>query len=381
MKEMAENNQIFKNNYTDIVPVGHGGFGEVYKAKYKNDLQTYAIKKIRFDQHKNRDEVDKVKSEIFVLAKLGHINIVRYYDSWQEISEDQTDDSSEEGIGFSSDCSAEADPKDSSHVSSHIREQTSDFSSDSVVFEGCNVDSESLYDENNKCKDKQYIELYIKMEYCSSTLRSYIDSNKLHSDRMKFFNFSRQIVEGLEYLHQQKIIHRDLNPANIFVTEDEVIKIGDFGLSRYISVPSTEATDSDDTSQHEEGELELTMYIGTKRYAAPEVLKKRGQSYGLQADLYSLGLVLFEMVYEPLKTEHEKEPIFKSLRVQKFPENFGSTDLQMQARKLISGLLKPEPTERPALRSILSEDFLSTEVKSLVIREAGDDRQYGMYVS
>ena len=337
MKEMAENNQIFKNNYTDIVPVGHGGFGEVYKAKYKNDLQTYAIKKIRFDQHKNRDEVDKVKSEIFVLAKLGHINIVRYYDSWQEISEDQTDDSSEEE---SSDCSAEADSKDSIHSSSYITEQTSDFSSDNVVFGGCSV-------------DKQYIELYIKMEYCSSTLRNYIDSNKLYSDRMKFFYFSRQIVEGLEYLHQQKIIHRDLNPANIFVTEDEVIKIGDFGLSRYISAPSTEATDSDDTSQHEEGELELTMYIGTKRYAAPEVLKKRGQSYGLQADLYSLGLVLFEMVYEPLKTEHEKEPIFKNLRVQKFPENFGLTDLQMQARKLISGLLKPEPTERPALRSIL----------------------------
>jgi hypothetical protein len=85
------------------------------------------------------------------------------------------------------------------------------------------------------------------------------------------------IAKGLSYLHERGIVHRDLKPANIFY-DDGYVKIGDYGLSKHISV-----------SQHS-GQ---TVSVGTVHYMAPEI---GSGNYTKAIDIYALGVILFEML-------------------------------------------------------------------------------------
>uniref|UniRef100_A0A4W5N4H2 Protein kinase domain-containing protein n=1 Tax=Hucho hucho TaxID=62062 RepID=A0A4W5N4H2_9TELE len=69
------------------------------------------------------------------------------------------------------------------------------------------------------------------MEYCEkSTLRDTIDQG-LHQDKSRLWSFFREILDGLAYIHQQGMIHRDLKPVNIFLDSQDHVKIGGFGLA------------------------------------------------------------------------------------------------------------------------------------------------------
>jgi hypothetical protein len=100
------------------------------------------------------------------------------------------------------------------------------------------------------------------------------------------------------YLHDQGIVHRDLKPANIFFDEDQqVIKIGDYGLSKFISC------------SRRSGQTES---VGTFHYMAPEIGKG---VYGKEIDIYALGIILFEVLTGrvPFEGESSQEIIMKHL--------------------------------------------------------------------
>lgn len=86
--------------------------------------------------------------------------------------------------------------------------------------------------------------------------------------------FIQQIVRGCIYLHENKVIHRDLKLANLFMNDDLEVKIGDFGLATRIDF---------------DGERKKTL-CGTPNYIAPEVLAKRGHSF--EVDVWSLGCIV-----------------------------------------------------------------------------------------
>ena len=136
--------------------------------------------------------------------------------------------------------------------------------------------------------------LYIAMQLCSGiNLREFINSN--FDDEEQKIQLLRGILEGLAYIHSKHIIHRDLKPANVFLTDQNKVKIGDFGLAtseeRSISI-SMELNDCDLLG-------DKTKAVGTGFYRAPEQLKS--QKYDEKVDIYSLGIIIFELFY-PFKT-------------------------------------------------------------------------------
>ncbi len=121
-------------------------------------------------------------------------------------------------------------------------------------------------------------EYFIVMEYVSGpSLRDLLIAEPHGLGAQKAAYFVRELGKGLAYLHDRGIVHRDLKPGNIFY-EDGYVKIGDYGLSKFISVSRHSAQ---------------TASVGTVHYMAPEV---GSGSYQRGIDIYALGVILYEML-------------------------------------------------------------------------------------
>jgi serine/threonine-protein kinase len=94
-------------------------------------------------------------------------------------------------------------------------------------------------------------------------------------------DYAAQICNGLAYAHRQNLLHRDIKPANILVTKDDVVKLSDFGIARAVS-------------QHTMTVTQPGMVMGSVYYISPE--QAQGHELHEMSDLYSLGVVLYEML-------------------------------------------------------------------------------------
>ncbi|XP_067310946.1 eIF-2-alpha kinase GCN2 isoform X2 [Pseudorasbora parva] len=205
--------------------------------------------------------------------------------------------------------------------------------------------------------------LYIQMEYCEkSTLRDTIDQG-LHQDSSRLWRLFREILDGLSYIHEQGMIHRDLKPVNIFLDSQDHVKIGDFGLATDHPanaagkleleecnsgfVPKPDPTDN------------MTGMVGTALYVGPEVQGNTKATYNQKVDLFSLGIILFEMSYRPMTTASERIFVLSQLRKESvnFPEDFSEYESGTQ-RKVIRWLLTHDPALRPSAVELLKSDLL-----------------------
>ena len=168
--------------------------------------------------------------------------------------------------------------------------------------------------------------LYIIMEYINGKeLFEYIISNKKLSE-LESCKFYQQIISGIEYLGKIKVVHRDIKPENLLLDNKNNIKIVDFGLSN--SYPKNEL---------------LTTACGSPCYAAPEMINGE-KYYGLKADIWSSGIVLYAMLcgYLPFE-ESDNEKLYKKITAGKFKTpNF----LSESAKDFLHRVLDVDPKSR-----------------------------------
>lgn len=160
---------------------------------------------------------------------------------------------------------------------------------------------------------------------------------------------AKQSSLGVFWLHQSKILHLDLKPANIFVDENWVTKVADFGLSQL----------KDD----------IQFAGGTLHYMAPEVLN--GEDFDEKADVYSFGLVLWEFMSETVpwnnvlvKFEDFKEHVAVRQERPKMPANVPANLAQ-----LIEHCWSQNPAHRPTMQQIVSSDIFDHLIIEHVITD------------
>ncbi|PIA30844.1 hypothetical protein AQUCO_05400146v1 [Aquilegia coerulea] len=239
------------------------------------------------------------------------------------------------------------------------------------------------------------------MDYCSggdlNALRKKQTEKMFSDDVIRFY--AAELVLVLEYLHGLGIIYRDLKPENILIQENGHLMIVDFDLSTKLSSKSpsnqlnksksSETTakrkkrsmsrlwlcdsaisqvDSVETSVHSRTVLvesveKSNSFVGTEEYVAPEIITGKGHDFGV--DWWSLGVVLYEMLYgkTPFRGINRKETFYRILS--KSPELVGE---QTDLRDLIKRLLEKDPEKRISVEEIKGHDYFKGVIWDSIIQ-------------
>ncbi|XP_066232988.1 eukaryotic translation initiation factor 2-alpha kinase 3 [Saccopteryx leptura] len=189
--------------------------------------------------------------------------------------------------------------------------------------------------------------LYIQMQLCrKENLKDWMHSRcRLEQrERGACLHIFLQIAEAVQFLHGKGLMHRDLKPSNIFFTMDDVVKVGDFGLVTAMDQDEEEQTVLTPMPAY----ARHTGQVGTKLYMSPEQI--HGSNYSHKVDIFSLGLILFELLY-PFSTQMERVRILTDVRNLKFPPLF--TQKYPHEHRMVQDMLSPSPMERPEATDII----------------------------
>ena len=206
---------------------------------------------------------------------------------------------------------------------------------------------------------------YLVMEYVDgSPITEYCDRVQLSiEDRLRLF---QQVCEGVQHAHQKAIIHRDLKPSNILVTEVDgrpAPRIIDFGVAKPIT-------------QGDDGRTQFTQIgsmIGTLGYMSPEQADSGGEDIDTRSDVYSLGVVLYELLVGVLPLNVNRLTYYEVLRVlREVDVPRPSTGLRQMGDSL--AVAQKRGTELAALDRQLRGDADAIALKAL---EKDRNRRYG----
>lgn len=211
--------------------------------------------------------------------------------------------------------------------------------------------------------DRKLGQIRIVMELADTDLGRYLQSEP-NLNLAQIRSLWRQMLEAVDVIHRERIIHSDLKPMN-FVLVKGALKVIDFGIAKRISNDTTN--------------ISRDRATGTLSYMAPEALKLKPGPFKVSraADVWSLGIILYQMVYQRSPFEHldmaQKVAVLTdpSTRIDLPQEHrFAGhgEEVRAQLREVLAGCLQRDPRRRATLAELLSHPLLRTE--ETVSREA-----------
>ena len=199
----------------------------------------------------------------------------------------------------------------------------------------------------NIVKFERYFEdnenVYILLEICKNkTLNELLKRRKIISE-LEMRYYLAQILSAVKYMHENKVIHRDLKLGNLFLGQNLMIKIGDFGLA---------------TRLEYDGERKHTV-CGTPNYIAPEILENKHSGHSFEVDYWAIGVIVYTLLIgkPPFETEDVKET-YKKITADnyEFPSNVFISD---EAKNFIKEILVIDPNKRLTPDKMLKHPFMT----------------------
>ncbi|MHB1335225.1 MAG: Stk1 family PASTA domain-containing Ser/Thr kinase [Candidatus Humimicrobiaceae bacterium] len=195
---------------------------------------------------------------------------------------------------------------------------------------------------------------FICMEYVEGqSLEEIIDKQGILSPIITA-KYSIQICNALEVAHNNNLIHRDIKPQNIIVTPDGIVKITDFGIAKSLIEDNTKTIN----------------ILGTSYYISPE--QAQGKILSYSTDIYSLGIVMYEMLTAdlPFRGENAIEISLKHINERPLRPSIIVNNIPVQIEKIILHCLKKNPNNRYGNVSVLKADLQNfLEKKPLFIEK------------
>ncbi|KAI3770303.1 hypothetical protein L6452_01431 [Arctium lappa] len=178
--------------------------------------------------------------------------------------------------------------------------------------------------------------LYIFLEPTKDSLAKLYEKYELRDSQVSFY--TRQILSGLNYLHERFVVHRGINCANILVDASGSVKLSDFGLANAKTLNKVKSCKG-------------------AYWMAPEVVN-RANGYGLASDIWSLGCTVLEMLTRKIPYSH-LEVLPALFRIGRgIPPPVPET-LSAEARDFILKCLQVNPNDRPSAGQLLEHPFLT----------------------
>jgi len=285
------------NNYILLDVLGTGSYGEVRLCKDRTSDDLFAIKIISKDLLKkkkagNTSETyfEDIKREIAIMKKLLHPNVLRLY----EVLDDP-------------------------HV------------------------------------NKMYLVLeYMKKGDLINVLQERDTSNKdkeEHQNKVtplpeaELWNIFRQVIAGIRYLHYQNIVHGDIKPQNLLVSEDGVVKIADFGISKMLHGSSQKLADA----------------VGTPAFMAPELCKGGVTFSGQLADIWAIGATMFMLRFgHPPFVANNILALYAKIQSDPLVFPTAVAPLDPGLKELLEGMLTKDPYKRSTLVQVATHTWIRT---------------------
>lgn len=179
--------------------------------------------------------------------------------------------------------------------------------------------------------------IYIVMEYCVTVLHELFDKapeNKLPISQAHCYFV--QLIDGLEYLHSQGIIHKDIKPSNLLINNSNVVKITDFGVAEQLDLFTP-----DDI---------CTKSQGSPAFQAPELVEGSVKFSGYKIDIWSSGVTLYSITTG--KYPFDGENIYRLIDNISKGQFTMPEDLEPTLQDLLTGMLRKDPNQRSSLKEI-----------------------------